>query len=94
MSFISLPNEAATLLIRHVARMHGRAAHAFSARISDNGAVHVSTPFTAASYPCDGWLSRFCRHLCEGRFDEPTGRSVGANDLLAQRAHASRHMGT
>jgi hypothetical protein len=58
--------------------MHGRDATGFKARIHDDGTVAVTGPAGTASYPIDGWTSRFVRHLHEGYFDLAVAR--GARD--------------
>jgi hypothetical protein len=66
-----ISTSTATTLVRHIARMHQRPATQFTATPARSGGMRVAGPFGAVCYPPEGWLSRFCLHLCQGRFDEP-----------------------
>jgi hypothetical protein len=65
----SSPAPAETLLVRHLARLHGRNPEGFVANILPDGSVGVRSPSTAVFYPPEGWVSRFVRHLHHGFFD-------------------------
>jgi hypothetical protein len=85
-----ISTSTATTLVRHIARMHHRPAAQFAATPASSGGMRISGPFGAVCYPPQAWLSRFCLHLCQGRFDEPVPTfgctsTGGSSDAAAHR---------
>lgn len=66
---MTLPLSPETRLLRNLVRLHGRDPHGFEATVLPSQRVRVMAPCGAAFYPCDGWTSRFVRHLHQGFFD-------------------------
>jgi hypothetical protein len=85
-----ISTSTATALVRHIARMHHRPAAQFAATPAHSGGMRISGPFGAVCYPPQAWLSRFCLHLCQGRFDEPSSlvdcnSAAGVSDPASRR---------
>lgn len=58
-----------TRFARSIVRLHGGAPEEYTAAQAADGTVRVQGPSAAACYSCEGWTTKFIRHLRSGFFD-------------------------